>query len=987
TEGGGVSRYDGERWTTYTRWKDGLAGNVVLAILEDREGHLWFGFWVGSIEIGRGVPPRFEPGGVSFYDGERWTTYTIADGLANNYVNTILEDREGHLWFGTKWGGVSRYDRERWTTYTTEDGLAHDWVLSILEDREGNLWFGTSEGGVSRYDGKRWTTYTTKDGLADNIVYAILEDREGNLWFGTHGGVSRYEEARWTTYATEDGLANNWVNAILEDRDGNLWVGTYGGVSCYDGTWTTYTTADGLASNVVKAILEDRRSNLWVGTVNLQFGTEGGGVSRYDGERWTTYTTEDGLANNWVNAMLEDREGNLWFGTKGGVSRYDGTWTTYTTEDGLADNKVNAILEDREGNLWFRTGWGVSRYDGERWTTYTTKDGLADNKVYAMLEDREGNLWFGTWRGVSRYDGARWTTYIAEDVLDNLLWMDNRVLAILEDREGNLWFGTWAGGVSRYDGVRWTTYTTKDGLADNQVKAILEDREGNVWFGTNGGVTKYRGDRTPPNTFIFEGPEGIIGVSQAFFQYGGGDRYAPGADFQYSYALKSGRDRPIEGDWSNFTDFSSVLTDPLLNGTYTFYVRAKDRAGNIDPTPTERTFTVDLTPPTVLISFPSNNDIVHGKVNILGSAFDNSEIPDFRSYTLECGKGSDEDQIAASEWRSIKEGVTEPVVSEDYSWSFMAGEREEVAYLAYDQGEFNYHLYWTYEGEGSGVRFTSPYEPARLIFAEFYLTDLSQGRRFLVRVFEDNGEGLPGQELTDPIRVEATHTGWFGLNLETRAIEVRGDFHIMFEMISLALEETSSKILFLPRFGAEDFPPLSGRSWDLEFDETDGRYHYKKIEDYDYGIRAVVAPVREGVLRGLLGVWDTEGLYGTYVLRLRAVDGFDHRSKYAITVHVVAAAEEMDPRRGGHITDAANKVDLYIPPNGIPKSTQVTISPVADEEVTKPSDPQVRLIGSAYDIGPGDLVLLKPATFTMSLDEDDIEEVSDLGRLALFTWS
>ena len=574
-----------------------------------------------------------------------------------------MEDRNGNLWFGTV-GGAIRLDGERLTTFTTEDGLAHNTVSSILEDSEGNLWFATN-GGVSRYDGT-WTIYTTEDGLADNVVLTILEDREGNLWFGTSEGVNRYDGERWTTFTTEDGLAGNWVAVIFEDREGNLWFGTvFGGVSRYDGErWTNYTTEDGLANNWVRSIFEDSEGDLWFGTIRVIISevdvtVEGGGVSRYDGEMWTTYTTEDGLANDWVDLIFEDTEGNMWFGTEneGGVSRYDGErWKTYTTEDGLAGNQVYTIFEDSDGNLWLGTVFrGVSRYDGT-WTTYTTEDGLAHNWVEAILEDTEGNLWFGTFEGVSRYDGERWTTYTTADGLAH-----NWVLTIFEDSEGNLWFGTYAGGVSRYDGEKWTTYTTEDGLAHNWVEAILEDREGNMWFLNGGfvgrGITRYRGDRIPPNTFIFDGPEGTIGIPQAFFQYSGGDRYSPEADVQYAYVID-----PSEADWSDFTDLTSLLTDPFPHGTYTFYVRAIDKAGNIDLTPAKRTFTVDLTPPTVLISSPSNNEIIQGEVSIEGSAFDNSDIPDFGSYTLEYGSGSDEDKI--SEWRSVRDRTTKPVVND-----------------------------------------------------------------------------------------------------------------------------------------------------------------------------------------------------------------------------------------------------------------------------------------------------------------------------------
>ncbi|MEW6618407.1 MAG: two-component regulator propeller domain-containing protein [bacterium] len=372
-----------EKWQTFTEWY-GLAGNAIFSIIEDRQGNLWFG----------------TNGGVTMYDGKDWKTWTTRDGLASDAVRSIIEDRKGNLWFGTWEKGVSRYDGRKWKTFTEKDGLAHNWVTSILEDRQGNLWFGTDRG-VTMYDGRKWKpfrkTFTEKDGLASNAVWSIIEDRQGNLWFGTTGGVSMYDGRNWKTWTTKDRLAGDRILSILEDRQGNLWFGTWRGeVRRYDGKdWKTWTIKDGLHSNKVHSILEDRQGNLW-------FGTDRGEVKRYDGRNWKTWTTKDRLASNEVRSIIEDRQGNLWFGTDRGVSMYDGRdWKTWTTKNGLAGN----IIEDKQGNLWFGTwGGGVTMYDGKEWKTWTTKDGLAGNIVLSIIEDRKANLWFGTYgEGVSRY--------------------------------------------------------------------------------------------------------------------------------------------------------------------------------------------------------------------------------------------------------------------------------------------------------------------------------------------------------------------------------------------------------------------------------------------------------------------------------------------------------------------------------------------------------------------------------------------------------
>ena len=200
---------------------------------------------------------------------------------------------------------------------------------------------------------------------------------------------------------------------------------------------------------------------------------------------------------------------------------------------------------------------------------------------------------------------------------------------------------------------------------------------------------------------------------------------------------------------------------------------------------------------------------------------------------------------------SVKAGVKDldgrTLTTDDYVWTFTTGERvtEEETYLAYDEGRYDYHLYWEKEGESSGVRFTPPYVPAQLLSVCFYLTDLSRGRRFLVRIAEDDGTGWPGKEVTDSLDVEADATGWLTVDLRERDVRVHGDFHVMFETVTVRSSD-GTKSLCQPRFGAEDFPPTSGRSWDRYFRGDPPVLKYEKIDSLDYGIRAVVAPVRPG---------------------------------------------------------------------------------------------------------------------------------------------
>jgi ligand-binding sensor domain-containing protein/serine phosphatase RsbU (regulator of sigma subunit) len=292
----------------------------------------------------------------------------------------------------------------------------------------------------------------------------------------------------FTNYNTEQGLALSGVRCSCQDAKGNIWFGTEGGgVSRYDGkSFVNFTTAQGLANNLVKSIMQDSRENLWFGTVD-------GGVSKYDGKSFTNYTTAQGLANNTVWSIVEDKKGDIWFGTEGGgLSKYDGkSFTNYTTAQGLPNNRVRSTTKDRAGNIWFgMLGGSISKYDGKSFINFTTVPGHPNKTIWCIMEDRKGNLWFGTeGGGACRYDGNSFTYFTtAQGLPSNTIWN------ILEDKTGNLWFGTEGGGVSRYDGISFTNFTTDQGLANNNVFSITEDQAESLWFGTEGGgVSRYDG--------------------------------------------------------------------------------------------------------------------------------------------------------------------------------------------------------------------------------------------------------------------------------------------------------------------------------------------------------------------------------------------------------------------------------------------------------------------------------------------------------------
>ncbi len=547
-------------WKTY-RYVDGLAGNEISAIMQDREGAIWFAARAN--------------GGVSRFDGKNWKTYTEKDGLVDNWIHSIFQDREGAIWFGSESGNVSCLDGESCRSYRLACSFGGE-IWDILQDEDGAIWFG-SRHSVIRFDGENWEAYIQKDGAIESVVgsvsqnkegtfyvgisdnggfrflgdikhtlvdsIGIMQDNEGAIWIGTFGnGAIRFDGETLATYTKQDGLASNHIKDIIQDDEGAIWFATWdSGVTQFDGkNWRTYTEGDGLANNCINCIMQDDEGGIWAGTRE--------GISRFDGKSWRTCTNRDGLASNGIINIMQDKEGGIWVGTMHGASRFDvKSWRKYTEKDGLAYSAVSGIVQDREGTIWFSTAQGVSRFDGESWKTYTEDDGLAGHWCPAIFQDREGGIWVGTNRGVNRFDGKNWKAYTAEDGLPPTTWdlpspgqSPSVVWSIFQDAEGIIWVGTnrgvgsfdgkdwrayaekgaprgqchrfiqddeggiWASG-ARFDGKSWERYPEEDELASVWARAILREKEGAIWFKTPEGVGRFDGK----NSRIYTREDGL----------------------------------------------------------------------------------------------------------------------------------------------------------------------------------------------------------------------------------------------------------------------------------------------------------------------------------------------------------------------------------------------------------------------------------------------------------------------------------------------
>lgn len=507
TEGGGLSRFKGGTFTTYTT-AEGLSHTTITSLAEGRDGSLWIGTYGGGLDRLR-APGPLDGDDHSHGDREKKddagiTVLTVKDGLSSNLVRAVYVDSREDVWIGTEGGGLNRLKDGSIATYGVAEGLAHGTANTVYEDRNGTLWVGTG-GGLYRYDDGRFTFHPLSHSAVESAVYAIYEDRKGRIWIGTGGGgLRRIDAERATTFGPVEGLSSGIVYSIQEDKEGSLWVGTGGGGlnRLRHGSFSVLSTKEGLSHDQTSLIFEDRSGSLWI-------GTWGGGLNcfvssrepraarRPAGTSRILYSSRNGLSSDVVSSIFENRQGDLWIGTYGaGLNRFrNGRFTVYDTARGLANDNVWGMAEDPDGDLWIGTSGGLSRLKNGIFTNYTAKDGLSNEMVRPILCDRHGAIWFGTnGGGLYRYTNGGFARYTTQEGLASDL-----VYALYEDDDGVLWVGT-GGGLSRYERGTLTSFTTDDGLCESRVFQILEDDRDNLWMSSNKGIFRVAmKDLAPPH--------------------------------------------------------------------------------------------------------------------------------------------------------------------------------------------------------------------------------------------------------------------------------------------------------------------------------------------------------------------------------------------------------------------------------------------------------------------------------------------------------
>lgn len=490
--------------------------------------------------------------GWGFEDVRRFEHITVEDGLSHPTIYAIIQDRQGFLWFGTE-DGLNKYDGYRLTSYSRHphdaNSLSGNTISAMQLDHDGFIWIGVWGAGLNRFDPttEKFTHFNHDPNdsttISSNRHQVLFQDSGSNIWIGTSdNGLNRYEPRtnqfeRISCLPRVDsinGSAEDRVWAIAESRPGILWIGTNYGLQRLDRasqTMTLYRPDSTLSwrdtrGNRIRTIAITHSSGFLVGREDgvLKFDPETGMFSKFI----DNVNITDTESYNSINTIFEDHQQTLWIGTnRGGLLHWNprtGQQVTLVSsannQNSISHNDIRVIYEDASKNLWLGTrGGGIDKLDLKpaKFTQINFSDfePEASNRVWAICQDRRKTLWVGTDDGLAYFDAGKTKPAFLglRDVTD---LRSNNIRVIWEDRRQHLWVGTSGDGLIELDENRAVSRHFRQSrqdptsLSSNRIRAIYEDCHQRIWVGSYGGLdwldpatgqfTHFRHDPDDPNS-------------------------------------------------------------------------------------------------------------------------------------------------------------------------------------------------------------------------------------------------------------------------------------------------------------------------------------------------------------------------------------------------------------------------------------------------------------------------------------------------------
>lgn len=520
--------------------------------------------------------------------------------------------------------------------YNINNGLSQNTVSDIFQDKLGFMWFATKDG-LNRFDGTSFKIYklSSGDDLRDNMFHCIVQDKDDNLWIGTDDGIYIYDLRkevfnRFELTSTNNISMEGVVNDLLVDEDGDIWISLEEkGIFHYNintATLTNYKMPQESEEMKMVSLCLGKEGHIWAFPYNLPFvkiNKKTGEVSDFKladnsdlfyntGEIWDavadeynqlliTSSTKGLISVNTVNKthrilLEEDAEGQsifarclakidsktIWVGSESGLYIYN--TETGTVENlrhnsfapySLSDNAIYAIYKDRDGGIWVGSYFGGVDYYSNQYNQFELfypmqgVNRMRGNRVREFCEAPDGKIWIGTEDdGLNLFDPIKKEFLPLPTPLQSLY---TNIHALYADGD-YLWIATFSKGLNRFnlktnELLTFTHSESSNSISHNSTFSICKDRQNTLWIGNLSGLNIYDYENNE-----FKQVEEFRGIAiQDIFEDTCGKIWVA--------TLNKGLYRydPVTSSWKNFSEYSNDNKNIVYNKTRSLFEDSQKR--------------------------------------------------------------------------------------------------------------------------------------------------------------------------------------------------------------------------------------------------------------------------------------------------------------------------------------------------------------------------------------------------------------------------
>ena len=371
--------------------------------------------------------------------------------------------------------------------YNNDDGLSNNSVTCIHQDRKGFMWFGTKNG-LNRFDGQEFKryVYTGKpEDLCSSIIYDISEDTEGRMWVATADGISIYYPesdffCNFNNFGFTDIEIRGLVWQVAIGTDGCIWILTQHNL---------YTLADGVCTDITERIKEFMGclpEKIDIDKTTAFMGGWNGKVVCYERKSDRFFPVVSLPSPIWALGLFGSDK--LMAGTY-----REGLYVTDIKEQTLEHFTLDASLLKNNLSLPFPDKTDRGYIERAGMDDIATSDGLF---IRCMEQIGNNEVWVGSESGLLILRDGAMMPFPKKEIAMGREMEPDIPRAIFRDRDGNVWVGNYFNGIDCFSPNHsiFESYTLSDDDSNKgkRVRCFAEDSVGGLWIGTeDNGLYRY----------------------------------------------------------------------------------------------------------------------------------------------------------------------------------------------------------------------------------------------------------------------------------------------------------------------------------------------------------------------------------------------------------------------------------------------------------------------------------------------------------------